>query len=109
MANNTLLDLFDNKYIIKLQFFHQTNLTVRNDIGHVFSQLEGHVSDDGENGESGEEGGDGVDADDDEGIGEAVVLELVVRRQRDQSTPRRTQREEYLRGRLLPHLWKALF
>ena len=40
-----------------------------------------------EDGETGEEGSEGVDANDDEGIGENVVVELVVGRQGYQPAP----------------------
>ena len=63
----------------------------------------GHVADDAEDDESGEEGRQNVARGDDEGVAEAVVVELVVAGQRDEATPTRRQREEDLHRRVAPN------
>ena len=67
------------------------------------AQVVGQKANNAENDQSGVEGRQDVAGSDEEGVFEAVVVELVVTGQSDETAPARGQREEYLHGRVAPH------
>jgi len=67
-----------------------------------------HVTEHGEYDKPGKETGEKVYRTGEYGVPITVVVELVIAGQGEESTESRTQREEYLRRRVYPHLMKKI-
>ena len=96
--------IFQNATVIVANLVFLTSCKHLNNIRHGQVCLVSHEADDGEDDEAGEDAGGTVGEGNEDGVPVAVVGELVVAGQRDQTPEAGAQRVEDLCGRVSPNL-----
>ena len=84
--------------------FDKLLLTWLDNLVHRCTQFKRHVTKNSKDGKTGKQGGEAIDETNNKCVIKTIVVELVVRRQSNEPTPCRTEREKDLGGRVFPYL-----